>query len=114
MSGGLVGLSTALFLAQHGVRALVVEKHAGTALHPRARGFHPPTVELLAPTGVAYVAAALYVGPTSPSRHPQRHTVSAPAPSEVAKLQRVTLVTVIRQVLTDEVITRFSPCDATR
>jgi putative polyketide hydroxylase len=53
VGGGLVGLSTALFLAQHGVRALVVEKHPGTALHPRARGFHPPTVELLAPGGVA-------------------------------------------------------------
>ena len=64
IGGGLVGLSTALFLAQHGVRALVVEKHAGTALHPRARGFHPPTVELLAPTGVA--EAMLRAGANGP------------------------------------------------
>lgn len=57
--GGLVGLSTALFLAQHGVRALVLEKHEGTALHPRARGFHASTLELLEPTGVADAVAQL-------------------------------------------------------
>lgn len=57
--GGLVGLSTALFLAQHGVRALVVEKHRSTALHPRARGFNAATLELLAPSGVAAEAERL-------------------------------------------------------
>ncbi|MBN8226066.1 FAD-dependent monooxygenase [Corallococcus macrosporus] len=50
VGGRLVGLSTALFLAHHGVRARVVEKHAGTSLHPRARGFHARTLELLRST----------------------------------------------------------------
>src|SRR5207302_1279029 len=45
VGGGLVGLSTALFLAEHGVRALVVEKHAGPSIHPRARGFNQRTIE---------------------------------------------------------------------
>lgn len=50
VGGGLVGLSAALFLAHQGVRALVIEKHLGTSLHPRARGFHARTVELLRAT----------------------------------------------------------------
>ncbi|MBN8465713.1 FAD-dependent oxidoreductase [Corallococcus exiguus] len=50
VGGGLVGLSTALFLAHQGVRSRVIEKHAGTSLHPRARGFHARTVELLRST----------------------------------------------------------------
>ncbi|NOK19608.1 FAD-dependent monooxygenase [Corallococcus carmarthensis] len=50
VGGGLVGLSAALFLAHQGVRALIIEKHAGTSLHPRARGFHARSVELLRST----------------------------------------------------------------
>ncbi|HTN87978.1 MAG TPA: FAD-dependent oxidoreductase [Sorangium sp.] len=52
VGGGLVGLSTALFLARHGVRSLVLEKHASTAIHPRARGFNARTIELLRAAGV--------------------------------------------------------------
>ncbi|KYF69363.1 FAD-dependent oxidoreductase [Sorangium cellulosum] len=52
VGGGLVGLSTALFLARRGVRPLVLEKHAGTAIHPRARGFNPRTIELLRAAGL--------------------------------------------------------------
>lgn len=36
VGGSLVGLSTALFLGHHGVPSLVVERHRGTAIHPRA------------------------------------------------------------------------------
>ncbi|WP_224371663.1 FAD-dependent oxidoreductase [Hyalangium versicolor] len=50
VGGGLVGLSTALFLAHHGVKALVLEKHEGTSIHPRARGFHVRTIELFRST----------------------------------------------------------------
>ncbi len=53
VGGGVVGLSTALFLAEQGVQALVVEKHAGTAIHPRARGFHASTIELFGSSGLA-------------------------------------------------------------
>src|SRR5882672_5086077 len=36
--GGPVGLAASLLLSQHGVRSLLVERHPGTALTPKARG----------------------------------------------------------------------------
>jgi len=33
VGGGLVGLSTCLFLTFHGIRSLLVERHPGTAIH---------------------------------------------------------------------------------
>ncbi|MDR0358399.1 MAG: FAD-dependent monooxygenase, partial [bacterium] len=52
VGGSLVGLATAIFLAQHGVRPLVVERHSGTAIHPRAGHFHLRTLELLRSAGL--------------------------------------------------------------
>ena len=40
-AAGLTGLSTALFLAWHGVKPLLVERHPDLLIHPRARGFTP-------------------------------------------------------------------------
>jgi 2-polyprenyl-6-methoxyphenol hydroxylase-like FAD-dependent oxidoreductase len=45
VGGSLVGLSAAAFLGHHGIRAHVVEKHAGTSIHPRAGYFHIGTLE---------------------------------------------------------------------
>lgn len=45
VGGSLVGLSAALFLAWRGVRTIVVEKHRGSAAHPRAIGFTELTLE---------------------------------------------------------------------
>jgi len=45
IGGSLVGLSAACFLAAQGVDVLVVEKHAGTSIHPRAGYFHLGTME---------------------------------------------------------------------
>ena len=50
--GSLVGLSTALFLAHHGVPSLSVERHSGTAIHPRAGHFQLRTLELLRSVGL--------------------------------------------------------------
>jgi 2-polyprenyl-6-methoxyphenol hydroxylase-like FAD-dependent oxidoreductase len=50
--GSLVGLSTALFLGSHGVQSLVVERHPGTAIHPRAALFNQRTIELLRSVGL--------------------------------------------------------------
>ncbi|HEY1820130.1 MAG TPA: FAD-dependent monooxygenase [Trebonia sp.] len=47
VGGSLVGLSTALFLRLHGIDALAVERHAGTAIHSRAGHFHLRTAEIL-------------------------------------------------------------------
>ena len=50
--GSLVGLSAAALLGSHGVPSLVVERHAGTAIHPRAASFHQRTVEIFRGLGV--------------------------------------------------------------
>jgi 2-polyprenyl-6-methoxyphenol hydroxylase-like FAD-dependent oxidoreductase len=44
--GSLVGLSTALLLANHGVESLTVERHPGTAIHPRAAMFNQRAIEI--------------------------------------------------------------------
>ncbi|KAA2240397.1 hypothetical protein F0L74_30035 [Chitinophaga agrisoli] len=46
VGGGVVGLSAALFLLQQGITPLLVERHQGTSIHPRARGFDVRTMEL--------------------------------------------------------------------
>lgn len=52
VGGSLVGLTTALLLGAHGVRALAVERHAGTAIHPRAGHFQIRTIEILREMGL--------------------------------------------------------------
>jgi len=50
--GSLVGLSTSVLLASHGVPHLVVESHSGTAIHPRAASFHQRTMEVFRSVGL--------------------------------------------------------------
>jgi 2-polyprenyl-6-methoxyphenol hydroxylase-like FAD-dependent oxidoreductase len=52
VGGSLVGLSTALFLRWHGIDSLTVERHSGTAIHPRAGHFHLRTTEILRSVGL--------------------------------------------------------------
>ncbi len=52
VGGSLVGLSTALFLGAQGVETLVVERHPGTAIHPRAALFNQRTIELYRSVGL--------------------------------------------------------------
>jgi len=52
IGGSLVGLATSMFLAQHGVDVLSVEKHHGTAIHPRAGYFQLRTIELMRVAGI--------------------------------------------------------------
>ena len=52
VGGSLVGLSTALFLRLHGISCLAVERHPGTAIHPRAGHFQLRTVEILRSAGL--------------------------------------------------------------
>jgi 2-polyprenyl-6-methoxyphenol hydroxylase-like FAD-dependent oxidoreductase len=53
--GSLVGMSAALFLGQHGIRALSVEYHRGTAIHPRAALANQRTIELFRSAGLEQV-----------------------------------------------------------
>lgn len=50
--GSLVGLTTSALLADHGVPHLLVESHAGTAIHPRAASFHQRTMEVFRSVGL--------------------------------------------------------------
>jgi 2-polyprenyl-6-methoxyphenol hydroxylase-like FAD-dependent oxidoreductase len=52
VGAGLGGLSASMFLAQHGVDVLTVERHAGTAIHPRATGQNQRTMELFRFAGI--------------------------------------------------------------
>jgi 2-polyprenyl-6-methoxyphenol hydroxylase-like FAD-dependent oxidoreductase len=52
VGGSLVGMSTALLLGHHGVRALAVEHHRGTAIHPRAALINQRTMEIFRSVGI--------------------------------------------------------------
>jgi 2-polyprenyl-6-methoxyphenol hydroxylase-like FAD-dependent oxidoreductase len=52
VGGSLVGLSTSLLLATAGVPHLLVERHRGTAVHPRAASFHQRTMEIFRGLGM--------------------------------------------------------------
>ena len=52
VGGSLVGLSAGLLLAQHGVHSLVVERHSGTAIHPRAAHATQRTMEIFRAAGL--------------------------------------------------------------
>ncbi|EFL37784.1 tetracenomycin polyketide synthesis hydroxylase TcmG [Streptomyces griseoflavus Tu4000] len=52
VGGSLVGLSTSLFLGRLGVPHTLVERHAGTSIHPRGRGNNVRTMELFRTAGV--------------------------------------------------------------
>ncbi|WP_328335963.1 MULTISPECIES: FAD-dependent oxidoreductase [unclassified Streptomyces] len=52
VGGGLVGLSAAVFLTWQGERPLLVERHSGTSLHPRARGVNVRAMELFRQVGL--------------------------------------------------------------
>ncbi|HEY1366610.1 MAG TPA: FAD-dependent monooxygenase [Gaiellaceae bacterium] len=52
VGGSLVGLSASLFLAWHGVPCLAVERHRGTAIHPRAAFLLQRTIEVYRSVGI--------------------------------------------------------------
>ncbi|MFE9879305.1 FAD-dependent oxidoreductase [Streptomyces sp. NPDC005784] len=52
VGGSLVGLSTSLFLGRLGVPHILVERHAGTSIHPRGRGNNVRTMEIFRVAGV--------------------------------------------------------------
>jgi 2-polyprenyl-6-methoxyphenol hydroxylase-like FAD-dependent oxidoreductase len=52
VGGSLVGLTTAMLLGHHGVPSLSLERHAGTAIHPRAGHFQLRTLEILRQVGL--------------------------------------------------------------
>ncbi|TPW25740.1 FAD-dependent monooxygenase [Pararhizobium mangrovi] len=53
VGGSLVGLSASLFLRHHNVPHLLIDKHRGSAAHPRAMGFTETTMEHYRACGIA-------------------------------------------------------------
>ncbi len=53
VGGSLVGLSASLFLAWLGVPHIMVEKHSGSSIHPRAMGYTETTLEHYRMVGIA-------------------------------------------------------------
>ena len=52
IGGSLVGLANAMYLGLHGVKCLSIEKHRGTAIHPRAGYFQLRTMEMMRIAGI--------------------------------------------------------------
>ena len=52
VGGGPVGLTASILLSRAGVRSLLIERHPGTALHPKARGINARTMEIYRQCGV--------------------------------------------------------------
>ncbi|MDA3647663.1 FAD-dependent monooxygenase [Saccharopolyspora indica] len=52
VGGSLIGLTTALFLAWHGIPAVLVERRPDMWVHPRAWGYNPRTMEMLTEVGL--------------------------------------------------------------
>ncbi|GHO68006.1 FAD-binding monooxygenase [Ktedonobacter sp. SOSP1-52] len=63
VGGSVVGLSMALFLAWHGISALLVERHTTTSIHARAGGFNARTMELFRQVGIE---SAIFAQETPP------------------------------------------------
>ena len=55
VGGSLVGMSAALFLGHHGIRATVVEHHRGTAIHPRAAMVTQRSMEAFRTVGIEQI-----------------------------------------------------------
>jgi len=61
--GGPVGLSASIFLSRLGVTSLLVERHPGTSIHPKARGINARTMEILRQSGVESAVRAAGLAP---------------------------------------------------
>ena len=52
VGGSLVGLSASVLLGRHHVPHILIERHTGTAIHPRAASFHQRTLEIFRDAGL--------------------------------------------------------------
>lgn len=68
VGGSLVGLSAAIFLAGRDVPVVVVERHIGSAVHPRAIGYTTRTIELFRAAGVTLPPTSHGDGPPRRAR----------------------------------------------
>jgi len=77
VGGGVVGLTTAMFVAKHGVPCVLVERHPDLLLHPRARGLTPRTMEVYRQAGLEQpILGAAYAGTGFTYRPVQANTLN--------------------------------------
>jgi putative polyketide hydroxylase len=65
VGGGPVGLTASILLSRHGVRSLLVERHPGTSIVPKARGINARTMEMYRQCGVEDDIRAAGLAPQS-------------------------------------------------
>jgi putative polyketide hydroxylase len=75
--GGSVGLAAAVMLASHGLTVHVVERQQGPAIHPRAGGLGPRTMEILRQLGLADAVRAAGIPPDAGSGRVRAETLAA-------------------------------------
>ncbi|KAL8640833.1 MAG: hypothetical protein Q9228_002292 [Teloschistes exilis] len=52
VGGGIVGFSASLFLSHHNIHSIIIERHSGSSIHPRARSVNARTMELFRHLGI--------------------------------------------------------------
>ncbi|MCL8024503.1 FAD-dependent monooxygenase [Nocardioides bruguierae] len=80
VGGGPVGLTTSLLLSRLGVRNVVLERHPGTSIHPKAVGLNQRTVEILRSLGLGDAVAAAGAPPRTVSRTGWYTSLGGPTP----------------------------------
>lgn len=88
VGGGPVGLCTSILLSHYGVSSLLVERHSGTSIYPKARFVNARTMEIFRQCGLEQAVRAISL----PSEH-ARHAIWART-LVGEELQRRTIVTV--------------------
>ncbi len=68
VGGGLVGLYTSILLSYHGVPSLLVERHTGTSIYPKARLVNTRTMEIFRQCGLEQAVREISLPPEQ-SRH---------------------------------------------
>ena len=61
--GGPVGLTASILLSRLGVPSVLVERHPGTSIHPKARGINARTMEIFRQCGVETAVRAAGLAP---------------------------------------------------
>ncbi|MGG2093376.1 FAD-dependent monooxygenase [Bacillus sp. S13(2024)] len=110
IGGGLTGLTSALFLAHHKVDYLLIERHATTAIHPKAGGITFRTMELFRELGLEKNIRAAGK-PLENCRG--RIAVNTMAEADHEELKRVRIAQAENDESMSEIITKISPSKVT-
>ena len=68
VGGGPVGLCASILLSHHGVPSLLVERHTGTSIYPKARLVNTRTMEIFRQCGLEQAVREISLPPEQ-SRH---------------------------------------------